>query len=141
MNPLAMLGKPFEQVKDLFPNSGMLEVYDLLEEGDEQEYYVAGLDHSWEFLLDKCNVVKTVFLYVAAGYQEFDGIGQLTRRDEILKKYGVPSKSGEEKEVSILGKKGAWERYDYSDHVMHIEHSVGMDTVQKITLMLPSVAP
>ncbi|MBL4832539.1 MAG: hypothetical protein JKY26_01085 [Pseudomonas sp.] len=141
MNPLAVLGKPFEQVKDLFPNSGMLEVYELLEEGDDQEHHVSGLDHSWEFLLDKWNVVKTVFLYVAAGYQEFDGIGQLTRRDEIFKKYGVPSKSGEEKELSILGKKGAWERYDYSDHVMHIEHSVGMDTVQKITLMLPSVAP
>lgn len=141
MNPVEMLGKQFDQVKHLTPNTGLLEVYDSLEEGDEQEYYFAGQDRSWECLLDKTNAVKTIFLYVADGYREFDGIHHLTKREEILKKYGEPAKSGKEMEISILGKKGAWERYDYSTYVMHIEHSFGVDEVQKITLMLPSVAP
>ena len=141
MSPLEILGRPFDQVKDQFPNSGILEVYDCLADGDEQEYYVTGPDHLWEFLLDKNSAIRTIFLYTANGHKGFDGIHHLSKQDEVLEKYGAPHKSGEEKEISILGKKGAWERYEYPTYVLHIEHSVGADTVEKITIMLPCVAP
>ena len=141
MSPLEVLGRTFDQVKDQFSNSGIMEVYDCLAEGDEQEYYVTEPNRLWEFLLDETSTIKTIFLYTAKGHKGFDGVHYLTKQDEVLRKYGAPQKSGKEKEFPILGRKGAWERYEYPTYSLRIEHSVGADTVEKITIMLPCAAP
>ena len=141
MNPLEILGRRFEDVSNQFENSGILEIHDNLEESEEQEYCVSAPDESWEIHLGKNNSITTIFLFLAKGYAGFDGVNNLTARDEILRKYGSPIKFSAEKEVAILGKMGAWERYDYPDYVLHFSHSIGSDRVEQITLMLPKVAP
>ena len=114
-------------------------VYDDLEDGDEQEYYVSDPNRTWEFLLENENTIKTIFLFLKNGYEQYDTLSYLTKREEIFSKYGKPSKMGDKQEISILGKKGAWERYDYPNYSFHIEHSVGSDTIEKITLMLARI--
>jgi len=142
MNPLDVLGNKFNEVECAFSNTGVLEVYDTLEEGDEQEYYVSAPDGSWQLLLEPDNTVKTIFLFLANGYSNFNGITSSTTPSEIVKKmHGEPSSKGNSQEIPIIGKVGAWERYEFSEYVLHIEHSLVKGTVKKITLMLPRVAP
>lgn len=141
MIPLEVLGKPFGQVKDLFPNSGILEIYDSLPEGDAQEYYVADPKKRWEFLLMGDNIVAVIFLYLSKGYEEFGGLDHQTSRAEVLEKYGTPTFSAEQRESPLLGRTGAWERYDFHTHAMHIQHCVDSDKIDKVTLMIPSAAP
>jgi len=141
MNPLEVLGKKFEEVKDSFRSSGVLDIYDELEEGDEQEYCVKALDESWEFLIESDHTIKTIFLFLSNGYGHFNGISSSTTKKEVIRKLGKPTKQGEAQEISILGNFGAWERYDRDEYALHIEHSAHSDTIVKITLMLLRVAP
>jgi hypothetical protein len=138
MNPLDVLGKKFNEVEGAFSNTGVLEAYDVLEEGDEQEYYVSAPDDSWQLLLDPDNTIKTIFLFLGNGYNNFNSITSSTTPSEIVKMHGEPSSKGKTHEIPLIGKVGAWERYEFSEYVLHIEHSMVKGTVEKITLMLPS---
>jgi len=141
MDPLALLGKNFDDVKDSLTHSGVLEAYENLEEGEEQEYYVSAPDNSWEFLLEKGNSIKTIFLYLDNGSVGFGGVSTNTTRDELISIFGKPSRQGEIQEFPDLGLKGAWERYDFENYSLHIEHDPHSDHISMLTIMVPSAVP
>ncbi|MGB0204624.1 MAG: hypothetical protein ACPF9K_06185 [Neptuniibacter sp.] len=115
----------------------MFEDLDPLESGENQEYYVSAPDESWQFLLDENGAIKTIFLFFSNGYDSFEGISKHTTREQIFSKYEAPSSKGDEKEIPFLGAKGAWEAYKFPDLALHIEHTVGKDSIEQITLSVP----
>lgn len=139
MNPIQVLGKQFDSISSEIKCSGVLEVFEDHdpEEGTPQEYYVSASDESWEFSLDRENRISAIFLYLSNGYESFNEISHKTTKEDVLNKFGEPDHQGIEKELAFLGRKGAWESYNLGSYVMHIEHTVGQDTIDKITLSLP----
>ncbi len=93
-------------------------------------------------LLNTEDSVETIFLYMDKGYSEFIGIKQQTSREMVLSILGKPDHIQNTVTKSLMGKQvGCWERYDYENHVLHVQHSANNDTVEIITIMSPTVAP
>ncbi|REJ86594.1 MAG: hypothetical protein DWQ35_23095 [Planctomycetota bacterium] len=63
------------------------------------------------------------------------------RRDEVLSRFGSPSKSGEGFSDPVLGDFGAWDRFQGSDYTVHFQYRVESDGIERITLMRNDVAP
>lgn len=63
------------------------------------------------------------------------------RRDEVLARFGSPSKSGEGFSDPILGAFGAWDRFQGPAYTVHVEYKVTSDSIEKITLMRNDVVP
>ncbi len=141
VEPLELLGQKYNQIKALVDCSEKLEVYDSSESNDDQEYYIASKDGSWEMLFNAEDSVETIFLYMDKGYSEFLGIKQQTSREMVLSILGKPDHAQNTVTKSFMGKQvGCWERYDYENHVLHIQHSAIIDTVEMITIMSPAAA-
>ncbi len=142
VEPLELLGQKYNQIKTLVYCSERQEIYDFSENDDEQEYYIAAKDGTWEMLLNAEDSVETIFLYMDKGYSEFIGIKQQTSREMVLSILGKPDHIQNTVTKSLMGKQvGCWERYDYENHVLHVQHSANNDTVEIITIMSPTVAP
>jgi hypothetical protein len=54
---------------------------------------------------------------------------------DIARLMGVPSKRGDKVVDPILGEYGAWDRFDYSNHSVHIEYTLRGDGIRMITLI------
>ncbi len=101
-------------------------------------------DGGIDVLADRRDTVGTIFLYfdddrTFAG-ELSDVPAAMTRRD-VIAKFGEPAKSGEGIDDPVLGRTGAWDRFDKGDHLLHLEYDVDVGVVSKITLMRPDMAP
>lgn len=61
-------------------------------------------------------------------------------RDEVLSRFGSPSKSGEGFTDPILGKYGAWDRFHGPEYTLHIQYAPDSGRIEKVTLMRNDVA-
>ena len=62
-------------------------------------------------------------------------------REQVLKHFGSPSKSGGKTSHPILGKFGAWDRFSLPNYTIHFEFRVDRDAIKGITLMRNDVVP
>ena len=62
-------------------------------------------------------------------------------RNDVLSRFGVPSKSGAARTDPILGEYGPWDRFDEADHSIHIEYQPHADRIRRVTLMRADVVP
>ena len=141
MNPRLILGKKFEDIGDTISHGGIERVFDELEEGEEQDYSVSSSDGSWEISLGENHKIETIFLYDVCRYSNLIGINKYSTKEQVKALYGEPTKTGEPTNSEYLGKSGAWLRYDFDDHCMHIEYEVESNAIKMVTIMLPKVAP
>jgi hypothetical protein len=97
-------------------------------------------DGRYEMKLSVDKVIKTIFIYPI--HDKLDGFdfNARTGRTFIIERMGIPSKSGQEMELPILGRRGGFDRYDYSNYSIHFEYVVGRQDIKMITLMLAEVA-
>lgn len=104
---------------------------------------VMAQDQSYELLLNEEERIRTIFLYPQKGTESFPmyGFTTQTSREEVRQKLGTPTSQGEEQRISILGKNGAYDRFDNPQRCLHIEYTLGQPKIKMITLMLPEVAP
>jgi phage baseplate assembly protein gpV len=58
----------------------------------------------------------------------------------VTAKSGEPSTEGKEQNLPVLGRKGAWVKYETADHVLHVESAVGSGDICMVTLMAPDAA-
>jgi hypothetical protein len=63
------------------------------------------------------------------------------RRNEVLNELGKPTKSGEETYHPILGKFGAWDRFQFTGYTIHVQYSSDENGIDKITYMRNDVVP
>ncbi len=62
-------------------------------------------------------------------------------RDEVLERFGSPSKSGRAMSHPILGDYGPWDRFEGDKYTVHVHYEVDSDSIEKITLMRNDVVP
>lgn len=109
----------------------------LADEGEVPDFAVQLKDKSLEFILNSARVVTTVFVRNESDIEQLLGVQRSDQMTEAVTKIlGRPDTSGSETSVPILGKKGAWLRYDYPKYSMHIQKAVGVDAVEMVTLMV-----
>ena len=134
MNPEKVIGKKLSEISGSLKYS---EIHDsnLGLEGELPDYYITADDETWEISLGEDYIVKTIFLYLNRGYREFKNISASTTREEVYRQFGKPKKECGESEHPILGKYGAWEKYEFDRYSVHIEHELDHDSVKMITIM------
>jgi len=62
-------------------------------------------------------------------------------RDEVLARFGSPSKSGGPVSHPILGNLGPWDRFQGQEYTIHVQYTVSSNSIERITLMRNDVAP
>ena len=63
------------------------------------------------------------------------------RKDQVLARFGSPSKSGDRTSHPILGDFGPWDRFQLPEYIVHVQYKLDSDGIEKITLMRSDVAP
>ncbi len=63
------------------------------------------------------------------------------RRDEVLARFGSPSRSGEGFSHPVLGDFGSWDRFQGHKYTVHVQYQVDSEGIAKITLMRNDVVP
>jgi hypothetical protein len=63
------------------------------------------------------------------------------RRDEVLARFGSPSKCGEGFSHPVLGDYGPWDRFQGPQYTVHVQYKACFDSIEKITLMRNDVVP
>ncbi len=98
-------------------------------------------DEGLSFNCDRNDRIQSIFLEAEnLRYSELDLPSQ-SGRQEVLAYLGVPSFSGEPHRDDVLGEYGAWDRFDYKNHSVHISYEPHADRIRMITLMLSDVIP
>lgn len=136
MNFEKYLGASVETVRAKLPDHSMEETYDHLEDGDEQEYFLCGIDKSWEIPIPRSGKIETIFLYLSDAFTEYHGISQNMTKEQVVSIFGKPIWSGEPSTHGMLEDKGAWEKYQLENYFLHIEHVKNYEGVKMITLMV-----
>lgn len=101
-------------------------------------------DHGMDFVCDRGGAINTIFLYNDKSRRFTEAITDLpfsARRDDVLSRFGSPTKSGDGFVDAVLGPFGAWDRFDTAERSVHIEYNPGTDIMCKITLMRGGIAP
>lgn len=97
-----------------------------------------------DLLCDEDFKVSTIFLYSDEDRRFNEDILDIPfslTRQQVIEKLGSPIKSGEGVNDPILGKYGAWDRFQKSEYSIHVEYRVDSDLIKKITLMRADVVP
>ena len=137
-NLTELLGKDFSAVNDgTFVKSSM----ELDEGHDDHSHYVESKDGTWQLNLDTRGVVQTIFLTAQLATALPYHLKSSMTPEEVKILLGEPDKSGEDQQIDFLGRYGPWYRYDKPDVCVHIQFCTGDHNLEKVTLMLPEVAP
>lgn len=95
--------------------------------------------HGLEVSCDPNDYIRTIFLH-SDSYGGADinltGIPFSCTREEVLKHFQIsPEKSGEAFIDPILGELGGYDRFRFSDALVHIQYKPKKDEIKQITLM------
>lgn len=100
--------------------------------------------HSLDFVCDNSDTVSTVFFYYD-GARPFDenivDLPFFSNRQTVIDILGESTKRGGGLIDPVLGDFGPWERFPRKGYVIHVEYRVGIDRINKVTLMRDDVVP
>jgi hypothetical protein len=97
-----------------------------------------------DFVCDEEGRVNSIFLYADETRYFKEGVQDLpfaSSREDVIARLGSPSKSGGRVTDPILGEYGAWDQFSLPGYVIHVEYRLGVDVINKVTLMRADVAP
>lgn len=137
-----MLGRQFDELG--YAPADYVEEFRVWQanEGMQPDWTVELRDGSMDFLLTESRKVKTVFVHSVAAISSLVGIdADKASVADVIAKFGSATRGGEETKIPVLGKKGAWLRYDKPNEVVHLEFRLGGTGIHMLTLMTPSDAP
>jgi hypothetical protein len=100
--------------------------------------------HGFELQCDQNYKISVIFLTSAQDNDSDETLFNFTfswKREQVLRHFGTPSKSGGRMTDPILGEYGGWDRFDRLDHTIHIEYRTDKDRIKMITLMRSDVVP
>ena len=112
-----------------------------VDENIEPTWTVKAKDGKYEMILSIDKTIRTIFIFPIQGILDGFDFDASRGRTFIIERLGTPSKSGQEMLLPILGRKGGFDRYDYDAYSIHFEYTLGQQSIEKITLMLPQVLP
>ncbi len=138
------LGKPIEQLFSQVPFRNWPAERSLEQTEDEASIYYEFPDQGVDIRCDEDELVRTVFLHVdRLPPLELIGLeidASLTRQ-QVLERFGPPSKSGNRVDLPPLGKCGAWDRFSRSTWSLHFQYHYEVETIRLVTLMCQTVVP
>lgn len=85
--------------------------------------------------------LNTIFLYANRFEGDLPDLPFASKRQEVIKRFGAPSKSGGKLSDPILGDYGPWDRFARYGYSIHVAYAVDADTISRITLMRDDVVP
>lgn len=95
-----------------------------------------------EILCDLDETIRTIFLIRnIIGDTKITDIDFSLSRNEVRKKFGIPSKSGGKSTSEFLGPYGAWDRFKKERFTIHIEYNLDFDGIRRVTIMRNDVVP
>jgi hypothetical protein len=97
-----------------------------------------------DFVCDEEDRVRSIYLFSDKARCFEEGVDDLpfaSSRQEVLSRFGSPSKSGGKISDPTLGEYGAWDRFTRPGYVVHVEYRLDADGIGKITLMRADVVP
>lgn len=97
--------------------------------------------HGLSLVCDSDDKIRSIFLEADHFEQNLLDIPFSSSRADVLSLLGIPSKIGNPHTDPILGEYGAWDRFDWSSHSIHIEYQPHADRIKMVTLMRADVVP
>ena len=94
--------------------------------GEKAIYYTFG-GHGLQLLCDADETIVSIFVLSEGPFSE---VPFSSRREEVLERFGTPSKSGPK-----------WDRFSRPHSTIHISYRADADAIKLITLMHPDVVP
>lgn len=98
-----------------------------------------------DFVCDGDGRVNTIFLHsdeLRSFKEEIRDLPFACSRDEVLLRFGSPSKSGRPVNNQALGRKyGAWDRFARPGYTVHVEYLLDNSAIKRITIMRADVVP
>jgi len=147
---MALVGQPVAaaDVRSLIAADGLVASTEPdLDEGEVPRGYLSCPTGGYSLSHTKGRV-NTLFVYLVptAEYQAFSAklIASLSRscsRADVRRALGTPALSGEAQMDRILGRMGAWDRYNQGSLCVHFEYTEPEERVQQITVMTADTAP
>ena len=112
------------------------------DEGLPREYYLESKSSGVLIRYYDARLVKTVYLYSGEqeGFSQFpgaliEGLTFRSKRNDVVRALGKPSRTAPALKVPILGSHGGWDRFDKVGYSIHFEYSARTNTVARITIM------
>jgi hypothetical protein len=135
-------------VQSLIAADGLIELREPdLEEGEVPRIFLSCPTGGY-LLLHTAGRINTLFVFLVPTdeYEAFSSelIAGLTRsstRTDVRRTFGLPALSGEAQVVPMLGRKGAWDRYNQASLCVHFEYTEPEERVRQITVMTADTAP
>jgi len=118
-----------------------------LEEGEPQRAFLSAQSAGYQFVHCRGAVV-TAFVYVipADGFRPFSGplpggLSASATRQEVLDRYGIPSRSGAAVTIAGLGRQGPWDRFDVGRVCVHFQYTESGERIRLVSVMVADEAP
>lgn len=136
MDPFEILGKRYPSIISKLESFSLLEMFESLEDGEDQKYYLKNNTNTIEMLFGMEQRIETIFFYYCNDCPEFFGISYLQTKEELITKFGTPVSIGHPKNAGALGEYGAWEKFLYNGTFLHVEHEFNSNKIKMLTLMV-----
>jgi hypothetical protein len=147
---MGVLGSPVESdaVCSLIVADKLIEsTHPDLEEGEPVSSYLASTRDGYELLCEDGRVIAAFLLVEAThGCESFmgtlpGGLSASDTRQDVLRRFGAPERSGEAFSHQILGRSGAWDRFMVGPVCFHFQYTEPEERIRQVTLMVASRAP
>lgn len=100
--------------------------------------------HAMALRCDRNEKISVIFLRAEKHNKLDENIFEIPfvwTREQVLKHFGTPSKSGAPVTHSVLGEYGVWDRFSRPSYAIHVEYRTDRDEIKRITLMQNAEVP
>jgi hypothetical protein len=118
-----------------------------LEEGEAIRSYLSRRPGGYQ-LIHTDGRIRTLFVFLVPpdGYQQFcgslvRGLSLLSTRSDVRKAFGKPDHHGKAQTIPVLGRRGAWDRFDQGPLCWHFQNTEPEERLRQITVMSADTAP
>lgn len=94
-----------------------------------------------EVICDEFERIQTVFVHRDGEGESLIDVSFAMRRDQILKRFGMPTESGGATRIAVLGDYGAWDRFALSEGTLHVQYAFERDEIELVAMFIASVMP
>src|SRR5262245_7006001 len=84
------------------------------------EVYYTFKEHGLDLICDEDGRIRTIFIRRGNG-ESLSEVPFSLRRQEVLDRFGAPSKSAGRTRVPVLGEQGAWDTFTLQNYTCHIQ--------------------
>jgi len=114
------------------------------EDLEEKRTYYTFKEHGIEVCCDQNDKISDIFLKSEENKRFDESLFEIPfslSRNQVLERFGTPSKSSGKSSSAFLGDSGAWDIFTQQTYAIHIEYRVDSDRIKMITLMRNDIIP